>query len=120
MLLMFLQGRSIKLWLRYADSSNLLNIIDQACDADNAVLTPSALEVLEFVLDTLKGSFMCANSSIPISQLLRLYRVLPDSEVLEKMIAVAVTSHLPPFHDGWPPRAKTLHFSLLPRHLPTS
>lgn len=52
-------GCSIKLWLRYADSSNLLNTTDQACDADDAVLTPSALEVLEFALDTLKGSFMC-------------------------------------------------------------
>ncbi|KAG1751995.1 hypothetical protein EDD22DRAFT_239698 [Suillus occidentalis] len=113
-------GRSIKLWLRYADSSNLLNTIDQACDADDAVLTPSALEVLEFALDTLKGSFICANSRISISQPLRLYRMLPDSEVLEETIAVAVTSHLPPCHDGWPPRVKTLDFSLLPRHLSTS
>ncbi|KAG1766782.1 ribosome 60S biogenesis N-terminal-domain-containing protein, partial [Suillus occidentalis] len=113
-------GRSIKLWLRYADSNSLLNIIDQACDASNAALTPSALEVLEFALDTLKGSFTCASSRIQISQLLRLYRVLPDSEVLEEMIAVAVTSYLPPCHDGQPLRARTLNFSLSPRGLPTS
>jgi nucleolar pre-ribosomal-associated protein 1 len=108
------------LWLRYADSNSLLNIIDQACNARNAALTPSALEVLEFALDTLKGSFTCASSRIQISQLLRLYRVLPDSEVLEEMIAVAVTSYLPPCHDGQPLRAKTLNFSLSPRGLPTS
>lgn len=81
LMVIFLQGRSIKLWLRCADSSNHLNIIDQACDADNAALMPSALEVLEFALDALKGSFICASSRIPISQLRRLYRVLPDSEV---------------------------------------
>ncbi|KAG1888586.1 ribosome 60S biogenesis N-terminal-domain-containing protein [Suillus subluteus] len=113
-------GRSIKLWLRYADPDNLLNIINQACDANNAALTPSVLEVLEFALDTLRSSFTCASSSIPISQLLRLCRVLPDSEVLEEMIAAAVTSHLPPCHDGRPPRAKTLDFSVSHRYLPTS
>ncbi|KAG2124689.1 ribosome 60S biogenesis N-terminal-domain-containing protein [Suillus clintonianus] len=113
-------GRSITLWLRYADPNNLLNVIDQACDANNATLTPSVLEVLEFALDTLKGSFTCASSRIPISQLLRLHRVLPHSEVLEEMIAVVVTSHLPPCHDGRPPRAKLLDFSLSQRYLPTS
>ncbi|KAG2153453.1 ribosome 60S biogenesis N-terminal-domain-containing protein [Suillus bovinus] len=113
-------GRSIKLWLRYADPNNLLDIIHQACDANNAALTPSVLEVLEFALDTLKGSFTCASSRIPISQLLKLYRVLPDSQVLEEMIAVAVTSHLPPCHDGQPPRAKILEFSLSPPYPPTS
>ncbi|KAG2356040.1 ribosome 60S biogenesis N-terminal-domain-containing protein [Suillus spraguei] len=113
-------GRSIKLWLSYADPNILLNIIDQACDANNAALTPSVLEVLEFVLDTLKGSFTCASSRIPASQLLRLYGVLPNSEVLEEMIAVTVTLHLPSCHDGQPTRAKTLDFSLSPRYLPTS
>ncbi|KAG2062744.1 hypothetical protein BDR04DRAFT_1164705 [Suillus decipiens] len=113
-------GRSIKLWLSYADPNILLNVIDQACDANNATLTPSVLEVLESVLDSLKSSFTCASSRIPASQLLRLYGVLPNSEVLEEMIAVAVTSHLPLCHDGRPARAKTLNFSLSPRYLPNS
>ncbi|KAG1791586.1 ribosome 60S biogenesis N-terminal-domain-containing protein [Suillus plorans] len=113
-------GRSIKLWLRYTDPNNLLDIVDQACDANNVALTPSVLEVLEFALDTLRVSFTCASSRIPIPQLLRLYRVLPDSEVLEEMIAVAVTSHLPPCHDGRHPQAKTLNFYLSPRYPPAS
>ncbi|KAG1732030.1 uncharacterized protein EDB91DRAFT_1058414 [Suillus paluster] len=111
-------GRSIKLWLRYMDTDNLVNIIDQACN--NAVLTPSVLEALEFALDTLKSSFSCASSRIPISQLLRLYRVLPDSQVLEEIIAVVVNSHLPSCHNGQPPRAKTLDFSLSRRPMSTS
>ncbi|KAG0699763.1 hypothetical protein DFH29DRAFT_1081076 [Suillus ampliporus] len=113
-------GRSIKLWLRYVDTNNLLNIIDQACDVSNAALTLSVLGVLEFALDTLKSSFTCTSSRIPISQLLKLHRTLPDSQVLEGMIAVAVNSHLPPYHDGQPLRAKTLDFSLSLRPLPTS
>ncbi|KAG0699762.1 hypothetical protein DFH29DRAFT_990668 [Suillus ampliporus] len=104
-------GRSIKLWLRYVDTNNLLNIIDQACDVNNAALTPSVVEVLEFALDTLKNSFTCTSSRIPISQLLTLHQMLPDSQV---------NSHLPPCHDGQPLRAKTLDFSLLLRPLPTS
>ncbi|KAG1833204.1 hypothetical protein DFJ58DRAFT_736195 [Suillus subalutaceus] len=92
---------------------------DQVDDADNIAFTPPTLEVPYFALDTLKRSFICANSTIPISQLRRLYRALPDSEVLEEMITVAVTSYFPPCHDGRPPRAKTLDFSLSPRYLPT-
>ncbi|KAG1894474.1 uncharacterized protein F5891DRAFT_1255164 [Suillus fuscotomentosus] len=113
-------GRSIQLWLSYTDPDNLLNIVDHACDANNIALTPSVLEVLGFAFNTLRGSFTCASSRIPISQLLGLYRVLPDSEVLEEMIAIAVTSHLPPCHDGRHPQAKTLNFYLLPRYLPAS
>ncbi|KAG1740308.1 ribosome 60S biogenesis N-terminal-domain-containing protein [Suillus lakei] len=91
-------GCSIKLWLRCADPNNLLNIIDQACDTNNAALTPSVLEVLEFALDTLKSSFTCASSRVPISQLLRLHCVLPDSEVLEEMIAVVKKHWNFPYH----------------------
>jgi nucleolar pre-ribosomal-associated protein 1 len=102
------------------DPSDLLNIIDKACDINSAVLAPSVLDVLESALDNLKSSFTRAHSTIPISRLLRLCRVLPDSNVLEEMIAIAVTSHLPPCHGGQPPRAKTLkHFSS-PPPLPTS
>ncbi|KAG2751051.1 hypothetical protein P692DRAFT_20863402 [Suillus brevipes Sb2] len=39
------------------NSSNLLNIIDQACSADSVALTPSALNVL----DTLKGFFIAVS-----------------------------------------------------------
>ncbi|KAG2045770.1 hypothetical protein BDR06DRAFT_1015311 [Suillus hirtellus] len=113
-------GRSIQLWLSYTDPDNLLNIVDHACNANNIALTPSVLEVLGFAFNTLRGSFTCASSRIPISQLLGLYRVLPDSEVLEEMIAIAVTSHLPPCHDGRHPQAKTLNFYLLPQYLPAS
>jgi nucleolar pre-ribosomal-associated protein 1 len=102
------------------DPSDLLNIIDKACDVNSAVLAPSVLDVLESALDNLKSSFTRAHSRIPIPQLLRLCRVLPDSNVLEEMIAIAVTSHLPPCHDGQPPQAKALEHFSSPQPLPTS
>lgn len=101
------------------EPNDLLSIIDQTCDANNAALTPSVLDILESALDNLKNSFTRASSRIPMSQLLKLCRVLPDSEVLEEMISIAVTSHLPPCHDGRHPRAKALENFSLPRPVPT-
>ena len=100
--------------------NNLVDIIDQTCDANNSALTPPVLDVLESALKNLKSSFTRTISRIPISQLLRLCQMLPNFEVLEDMIAIALTSYLPPCHDGGPLRANALEHVSLPRLLPTS
>ncbi|KAG2064662.1 hypothetical protein BDR04DRAFT_1162323 [Suillus decipiens] len=75
-------------WLRLIEPT--------VCDANDAAVTPSVLEVLEFVLDALKGSFTCASSGIPASQLLRLYGVFSARLRVVTLPVVQMLAHRPP------------------------
>ncbi|KAH7927036.1 hypothetical protein BV22DRAFT_1103957 [Leucogyrophana mollusca] len=86
----------IKVWIRYLDPEELLLTLDFISARDKAEITPLILGVLETY--TLVDLPLRSRTA----QLLALRSLLPDSTLLEDMIATAVSSFLPPCHDGCP------------------
>ncbi|KAH7907124.1 ribosome 60S biogenesis N-terminal-domain-containing protein [Hygrophoropsis aurantiaca] len=100
--LSFLQ---INLWTRYMNPEDLLLILDliSSLGREGTSYPPMILALLDAVLSTMQ-SFSSADFPLKgrVGQLLTFRSVLPDSALLEDMIATAVVSSLPSCYDGRP------------------
>ncbi|KII96154.1 hypothetical protein PLICRDRAFT_151289 [Plicaturopsis crispa FD-325 SS-3] len=96
------------LWISYMEQSDLYDLFDFVCDNGGDTVDSPFLDVLGAILDAAAKSLHKADiATAPesalrsrLTRLLALRRVLPNSLVLENLIATALDAHLPAYPDG--------------------
>ncbi|KAI6044064.1 ribosome 60S biogenesis N-terminal-domain-containing protein [Pisolithus marmoratus] len=122
---MLSSGQHVKLglakpWIRFMESSELyatLNLIE-ASQQQGSVIS-GFLEELLSAVDQLQASANGRSAELPVARLLGLQAQLPESPLLEGMIARSLASQLPVAYDGIPSASlcfERLASLRLPRH----
>ncbi|KAI6110769.1 ribosome 60S biogenesis N-terminal-domain-containing protein [Pisolithus croceorrhizus] len=112
--------RLAKPWIRFMESSELyavLNLIDNSQQQGSVI--SGFLEELLSAVDQLQGSNDGLPVEVPVARLLDLQKQLPESPLLEGMIARSLASQLPVAYDGILPTSlpsEGLALLRLPRH----
>ncbi|KAI6003337.1 ribosome 60S biogenesis N-terminal-domain-containing protein [Pisolithus marmoratus] len=92
-----------KPWIRFMESSELyatLNLIETSQQQGSVI--SGFLEELLSAVDQLQASANGRSAELPVARLLGLQAQLPESPLLEGMIARSLTSQLPVAYDGIP------------------
>ena len=102
-----LQVSSACLWIRYLESSSLLDLLNVLEESAQNMPTLPTLEVIKTVLEAIKSRTSSESESESVvkqrlPQLLSLRSILPDFQLLEDLIVIAIEASLPIGLDGSP------------------